>query len=197
VARATIAGVMHLVLFATLFVLSFSQTQTQTQTTPGAAASGGPIADVNGPGQSVARPAPQCPRTTACQYAERTFLPDGYRLQSLQVCGANCATQYWVSSGTDGQQLIALDPLRGGAVLAVARATPPDSHPPVRVVLPNYNQDDAACCPSAFADTTYTWDAGSNALAAGQPILTSASDFPGWDAVRQELMAEGWILAGV
>jgi len=177
-----------LIVFVALFFQSLAQT------TPPASPSGGPIADVSGPGQSVTRPAPQCPRTIACQYDERTFLPDGYRVQSLEVCGANCATQYWVSASTDGQQLLALDPIRGGAVVAVGPAK--DIHPPVRVVLPNYGPNDPACCPSTFADTTYTFDGGTNTLVAGQPVLTPAADFPGWDSVRQQLMSEGWILAG-
>jgi len=67
----------------------------------------------------------------------------------------------------------------------------------VRVVVPSYAANDPACCPSAYADTTYTWDAASNALTAGQPMVTPAAAFPGWDAVRQELMSEGWILADV
>jgi hypothetical protein len=153
--------------------------------------------DVSGPGQAVSMPAPQCPRTIACQYAERNFLPDGYRLQSLQVCGANCTTQYWVSAIDDGRQLIATDPIRGGGVVAVARAPDPGLLPSVRIVLPSYADGDPACCPSGFADTTYTWDRGSNALVPGEPSVTPASDFPGWDAVRQELTATGWQLGGV
>ena len=58
---------------------------------------------------------PLCPKTIACQYAEYSMLPSGYRLQSLAVCGANCTTQYWVSSLSDGQQLLEIDPVRGGA----------------------------------------------------------------------------------
>ncbi len=150
-----------------------------------------------GPGQAVPRPTPICPQTIACTYAERTFLPDGYRLQSLQVCGANCTTQYWVSRSADDQQLLELDPVRGGGVVAVQRTTTDDAHPPVRVVLPAYAPTDPAGCPSSFADTTYTYAPDSETLEAGQPDVTAAADFPGWDAVRQELMAEGWILANV
>jgi hypothetical protein len=182
-----------LVLIAALFMQSLAQTQPQA--TPVPASPSGPIADVNGPGQSVVRPAPQCPRTVSCQYTERTFLPDGYRVQSLLVCGANCATQYWVSTSTDQQQVLALDPVRGGAVIAVGQAS--GGNPPVRVVEPNYLPTDAACCPSGFADTTYTWDDSANTLVAGQAVVTASADFPGWDAVRQELMNEGWALAGV
>jgi hypothetical protein len=155
------------------------------------------LADVAGPGQAVQMPGAQCPRTVACQYAERNLLPDGYRLQSLQVCGANCTTQYWVSARNDGQLLVEIDPVRGGAVVAVGRGSSGETHPPVRVVLPSYTSSDPACCPSAFADTTYSWDASAQALVAGEPAVTAASDFPGWDAVRQELLAEGWLLAGV
>ncbi len=189
----TIPGVMLLVLIAALFMQSLGQTQPPT--TPVPTSPSGSVADVSGPGQSVARPAPQCPRTTSCQYSERTFLPDGYRVQSLEVCGANCTTQYWVSDSTGNQQLLALDPVRGGAVVAVGETK--DNHPPVRVIMPNYAATDAACCPSGFADTTYTWDGPTNSLVAGQPVITASADFPGWDAVRQELMTEGWILAGV
>jgi len=183
-------------LSAALFGLSLSQS-TPVQI-PVQGSSSGAIADVRGPGQAVPQPAPQCPQTVGCQYAERTFLPNGYRFQSLEVCGANCTTQYWVSTSTDDRQLIALDPVRGGGVLAVQRGGPASTaQPPVRVVVPNYAATDAACCPSSYADTTYTWGDASGTLVAGQPVLTPAADFPGWDAVRQELEAEGWILAGV
>jgi hypothetical protein len=185
--------VILLVLIAALLMQSVAQSLPQT--TPVPASPSGPIADVNGPGQSVVRPAPQCPRTTSCQYSERTFLPDGYRVQSLEVCGANCATQYWVSDSANDQQLLALDPVRGGAVVAVGEGK--DSHPPVRVIAPNYTANDPACCPSGFADTTYTWDGPTNTLVAGQPMITASADFPGWDAVRQQLMSDGWALAGV
>src|SRR5215468_12129306 len=107
------------------------------------------LGDPAGPGQAVPMPAPECPRTVACQYAERSFLPDGYRLQSLQVCGANCTTQYWVSAITDGQQLLAVDPVRGGGVVVVERGV---QKPRVRTVLPNYAASDPACCPSGFTD---------------------------------------------
>ncbi len=153
-----------------------------------------PFGDVSGPGQAVLRPAPQCSRTVACQYAERNFLPNGYRLQSLQVCGANCTTQFWVSAIADGSQLLEIAPVRGGGVLAVGRADPNDGHPQVRSVLPNYAPADPACCPSGFVDTTYTWDPNANTLLPAEPIVTPAAEFPGWDAVRQELTNEGWIL---
>src|SRR4051794_25202441 len=84
-----------------------------------ATSAGSALGDPAGPGQPVAMPDPQCASTVACRYAERNLLPDGYRLQSLQVCGANCTTQYWVSARTDGQQLLEIDPVRGGGVLAV------------------------------------------------------------------------------
>src|SRR5438132_9860876 len=154
-----------------------------------------PFADVSGPGQAVAVPAPQCSRTVACQYAERNFLPNGYRFQSLQVCGANCTTQYWVSAMADGNQLLEIDPVRGGGVLAVGRSDVNGDHPPVRSVLPSYAATDPACCPSGFADTTYSWDPSANALLAEEPVVTPAAEFPGWDAVRQELNNAGWIVA--
>src|ERR1051325_3140023 len=93
---------------------------------------GQPIADVSGPGQSVAQPPAQCPHTIACTYTEQNLIPNAYRLQSLEVCGANCTTQYWVSAMADGSPLLAIDPVRGGAIVAVARGT--DSHPQVRTV---------------------------------------------------------------
>jgi hypothetical protein len=132
-----------------------------------------------------------------CRYAEQNFLPTGYRLQSLQVCGANCTTQYWVTSSPDGQQVLEIDPVRSGAVLAVGRATAPGNHPPVRVVMAMYAPADPACCPSAFSDTMYNSDAGGNTLVAGEPAVTPADQFPGFDAARQELTAEGWIVASV
>ena len=160
---------------------------------PGGAA----MADVTGPGQAVAQPAPQCPRTVGCQYAEQSFLPNGYRVQSLQVCGANCTTQFWIGSIPDGQQLLEIDPVRGGAIIAVARASDGQAHPAVRVVMPNYGPQDPACCPSSFTDTTYTWDGGTNTLVAGDATATPADQFPGFDATRQALGAEGWIVAAV
>jgi hypothetical protein len=180
---------MLLILVAALFMQSVGQTQPTPVPAPPSAA----IADVNGPGQSVHQPAPQCPRTISCDYTERTFLPDGYRVQSLQVCGANCTTQYWVSDSTSHQQVLALDPVRGGAVVAVGQAK--DSHPQVRVIEPNYTASDAACCPSGFSDTTYTWDGSTNTLVAGQPTIIAAADFSGWDATRQQLQADGWAIA--
>jgi hypothetical protein len=191
----TISRVLLVLLFAALFGLSLSQTPPVQ--IPAQGPTGGAIANVSGPGQSVAQPPPQCPRTVACQYSERTFLPDGYRVQSLEVCGANCTTQYWVSTSADDRQLIALGPVRGGGVLAVGRASPGAGQPPVRVVVPNYAANDPACCPSSYADTTYTWDAASNTLVPGQPVLTPAASFSGWDAVRQQLQAEGFSVAEV
>ena len=164
----------------------------------GADAQSTALGDPGGPGQVVARPAAECPRTIACQYAERTFLPDGYRIQSLQVCGANCTTRYWVSTSTDDQQILALDPVRGGAVIAVRPSMPTTSaHPEVRVVGASYGSGDPACCPSSYTDTTYIWDDASGVLVSGSPQMTSAADFPGWDQVRQELQVEGWQLSGV
>jgi hypothetical protein len=161
----------------------------------GADQQGGPIADVSGPGQAVPAPAPQCPRTIACQYAEQNMLAGSYRLQSLQICGANCTTQYWIASIADGSQLLEIDPARGGAILAVTRAS--GGHPQIRVVKAMYEPSDPACCPSGFSDTTYSWDASSNTLLAGEPVVTPADQFPGYDATRQELAAEGWLVAHV
>ena len=159
-------------------------------------ADGAPIADVSGPGQAVSMPPPQCPRTVACRYAERNLLPSGYRVQSLEVCGANCTTQYWISAMADGAQLLEIDPLRGGGMLAIARTDAGASgadHPQARAVLPSYAAGDPACCPSGFADTTYTWDPSSDTLIAAEPVVTPAAEFPGWAAVRQELLNEGWV----
>jgi hypothetical protein len=181
-----------LVVFAAMLGLSLSQTppvQVPAPTSPS-----GAIADVSGPGQAVARPAAQCPRAVACNYSERTFLPNGYRVQSLEVCGANCATQYWVSASADNRQLLELDPVRAGAIIAVGSSQPGETHPQVRVVMARYAANDPACCPSGYADTTYTFDAAGNRLVAGQPTLTPSADFQGWDAVRQELIAEGFTL---
>jgi hypothetical protein len=153
------------------------------------------IADVPGPGQAVPQPASQCPQAVSCQYAELSVLPTDYRFQSLQVCGANCTSQYWIASTSDGRGLLALDPVRGGAVVAVQRAS--EDHPPVRVVQAMYAPTDPGCCPSAFADTTYTWDAGSGTLVAGEPVVTPADQFAGYEATRDELLAEGWIVAAI
>jgi hypothetical protein len=169
----------------------------------GPGAGGMPLADVPGPGQAVPMPAAQCPQTTACQYAERTLLPDGYRLQALEVCGANCSTQYWVSDSVTGQPLISTDAIRGGGLVAIAAtaapgATPPDqaalaeNHPSVRTVLPSFVAGDAACCPSAYVDTTYVWDAGRRTLVAAEPTIVPAAEFGGWDAAREQLTRDGF-----
>ncbi|MBV9172363.1 MAG: hypothetical protein JOZ81_19995 [Chloroflexi bacterium] len=157
---------------------------------------GSAFGNVSGPGQAVPQPAAQCPQTLACTYAEHNFLPAGYRVQSLQVCGANCTTQYWVASLADGHQLLQIDPVRGGGILAVM---PPTNagQPSLRVVMAMYAPSDPACCPSAFSDTTYVWDAASSSLAAGEPVLTPADQFPGYDATRQELASEGWIVTNI
>ena len=153
------------------------------------------IADVPGPGQSVPQPASQCPQAISCQYAEISVLPTDYRFQALQVCGANCTSQYWIASASDGHGLLALDPVRGGAVVAVQRAS--DDHPAVRVVMAMYAPTDPGCCPSAFSDTTYTWDPDATSLVAANQTLTPADQFAGYEATRDELSAEGWIVVGV
>jgi hypothetical protein len=151
------------------------------------------LGDPAGPGQAVPAPPAQCPRTFACQYAERNYLPDGYRFQALRVCGANCTTQYWASSIPDGQSLLAIDPVRGGGIVAVGQAaSPQDPHPPVRTFLPAYAPEDAACCPSQYEDITYAWDPASNALVAGSPTVVPATEFEGWDATRARLESEGF-----
>jgi hypothetical protein len=118
----------------------------------------------------------------------------GYRFQSLQVCGANCTTQYWVASIADGGQLMEIDPVRGGAILAVNRT---GAHPSVRVVMPTWGPNDPACCPTSFTDTTFAWDSGSGTLVAGDTQSTPADQFPGFDAARQELGNEGWLVANI
>ena len=159
------------------------------------ALSAGPVfaqlGDPSGPGQPVPLPAAQCPRTVGCQYAERNYLPDGYRFQMLQICGANCTSQYWVTNIPDGQALLTIEPVRGGGIVAVGPGSGPDDmHPPVRTVLPDYAPSDPACCPSQYRDTTYTWDAASGALVAGDPTVVPAPEFAGWDNVRANLESE-------
>jgi len=170
----------------------------EPRTTPGATPerpaantpAGAPIADVSGPGQSVSMPAAQCPRTLACRYGERAYhvgdADGGYRVQALTVCGANCTTQYWVSSLADGSQLVATDPVRGGGLVTIGQA---DEHPPVRTVLPHYGPADPACCPSGLDDTTYTWDSASGTLVPGDPAMIPSADR---DTVRQQLKDEGF-----
>ena len=148
------------------------------------------LGDPEGPGQSVAAPPPQCSRTVACTYSERNSLgPNpGYRFQALQVCGANCTTQYWVSNAADGRVLLSMEPVRGGGVVAEGRgAGPDDARPPIRVVVPDYAPSDAMCCPSNFREVTYTWDAAQNTLVAGAPTLIPAASFPGWEGIRSAL----------
>ncbi|HZS01739.1 MAG TPA: hypothetical protein VFE37_23680 [Chloroflexota bacterium] len=153
------------------------------------------LGDPSGPGQSVPAPPPQCPQTVACTYSEHNSLgPNGgYRFQMLNVCGANCSTQYWVSDAASGKMLLALDPVRGGGIVAVGRSTSEtDTHPPVRVVVPDYGPNDPACCPSNYRDTTYTWDAGTSSLVAGTPRLVPTEGGPGWEGLREQLRADGF-----
>jgi hypothetical protein len=148
----------------------------------------------SGPGQAVAQPPAQCPDTISCTYSERNFPPDGYRLQRLDVCGANCTSQYWVSTIPDGAQVLEIDPVRGGGVIAVAQSTGQDPHPAVRTVMPDPQSGDPACCPSQYADTTYTWDDGSASLVPGTPAVIPAADFGGWDDVRAALQSDKYVV---
>jgi hypothetical protein len=151
------------------------------------------VGDPSGPGQAVPMPPVQCPQVLGCTYGERNYPPDGYRVQVLQVCGANCTNQYWVSSMSDGQLLLAIEPVRGGGIVAICQgADPQDMHPPIRTVLPNYAEQDPACCPSEYVDTTYTWDPASATLVAGDPTVVPAAEFGGWDSVRAGLESEGF-----
>lgn len=155
------------------------------------------MAEVSGPGQPIAQPTAECPETPGCQYAEQNFLPNVYRFQSFQVCGANCTTQYWVSTIQTGDQLLEIDPLREGAVLAVGSSTPANNRPPVRVVMPEFAAADPACCPSAYTDTTYAWDAATSSLVPGAVTTIPAEEFPGWDVIREQLTSSGWIVTNV
>jgi hypothetical protein len=151
------------------------------------------LGDPGGPGQAVPAPPPQCSRTVACSYSEHNTLgPNGgYRFQMLNVCGANCTTQYWVSDMGTGKLLLTIDPVRGGGLLTMGRmANDQDIHPPVRVVVPNYGPNDPACCPSGFRDTTYTWDAVSDSLVAGAPNVVPAQGGPGLEGLQQQLRAD-------
>jgi hypothetical protein len=150
------------------------------------------IADVPGPGQPVTKPPLQCPQTIACTYEERGQMSAGYRFQALTVCGANCTTQYWVSSSTDGKTLIEIPPTRGGGLIAVARGADGGGPPAVRTVLPGYGPNDPACCPSSYVDTTYTWDAGQGTLVSGEPVSTPTGDGDGWPAAHERLVQDGF-----
>jgi hypothetical protein len=164
-------------------------TPTSAATTPAEPA----IGEVSGPGQAARMPAALCPRTVACRFAEFSDPRDGYRVQALEICGANCTTQYWMSTVTDGQQILEIDPVRGGGLLTVKQAAPGETHPAVRTVLPIYAPNDAACCPSAFADTTYTWDTVTGTLVAGEPSMIPSGGFVGWDAMRVALANDGFV----
>jgi len=156
---------------------------------------GAQLGDPGGPGQAVPAPPAQCPRTIACSYSERNTLGSngGYRFQSLNVCGANCTTQYWVSDVATGKLLLTIDPVRGGGILATGRqANDEDVHPPVRVVVPDYGPNDPACCPSGFRDTTYTWDAASASLVAGPPNMVPTQGGPGLEGLQQQMRDEGF-----
>jgi hypothetical protein len=157
-----------------------------------AAPVGAQIADVPGPGQPVTQPPLQCPQTIACTYEERGQLPAGYRFQALTVCGANCTTQYWVSTSADGKVLIEIPPTRGGGLIAVARAADGGGPPAVRTVLPGYGPNDPACCPSSYVETTYTWDDGQGTLVAGEPVSTPTGDGDAWPAAHERLVQDGF-----
>jgi len=151
------------------------------------------LGNPDGPGQAVAAPSAQCPRTIACTYAEHNTLgPDeSYRFQMLSVCGANCTTQYWISAIADGKALVEIPPVRGGGMIAVARGG--DGGPPaIRTVLPGYGPNDPACCPSSYVEMTYTWDAGQGTLVASEPIGTPTGDGDGWAAAHEKLVQEGF-----
>jgi hypothetical protein len=153
------------------------------------------IANVPGPGEPVPQPAAQCPQTVSCTYDERTLTPAGYRFQSLTVCGANCTTQYWISSVADGKALIEVKPVRGGGMIAVARENDGAGRPAVRTVLPNYGASDPACCPSSWVDTTYNWDAAKGVLVPEEPVTTpiQADDEIDWVDAHDMLMQDGFI----
>ena len=150
------------------------------------------IGDVSGPGQPVSRPASQCPQTIACTYDERSLMTAGYRFQSLTICGANCTTQYWVSTLADGRLLVETAPVRGGGVIAVARTADGGGPPAVRTVLPGYGPSDPACCPSSYVETTYAWDAGQGTLVAGESLSTPTGDSDGWGAAHDRMMQDGF-----
>ena len=109
------------------------------------------------------------------------------------VCGANCTTQYWVSSIADGRLLVEVPPVRGGGLIAVSRANEADGPPAVRTFLPSYGSADPACCPSAYLDTTYSWDASKNALVPGEPITLPADDESAWEEAHDRLLKEGFV----
>jgi hypothetical protein len=153
------------------------------------------IGNVPGPGQPVARPAAQCPQTMSCTYDERTLTPAGYRFQSLTVCGADCTTQYWISSVADNKQLIEVTPTRGGGMIAVSLESDAEGKPAVRTVLPNYAGSDPACCPSSYVDTTYSWSAAQGTLVAGEPVTTPMrpDDQVDWVDAHDMLIKDGFI----
>jgi hypothetical protein len=156
---------------------------------------GAQLGDPGGPGQAVPAPPAQCPHTVACTYSEHNALGSsgGYRFQMLNVCGANCTTQYWVSDVGTGKLLLTIDPVRGGGILAVGRAAnEQDAHPPVRVIVPDYGPSDPACCPSGFRDTTYTWDAAGISLVAGTPNVVPTQGGPGLEGLKEQLRTDGF-----
>jgi hypothetical protein len=179
---ACLSRLRHVALAAAAIALSASVASAQ-------------LGDPTGPGQSVPQPPAQCPRTIACSYSEHNALGQngGYRFQMLNVCGANCTTQYWVSDMVSGKSLLTIDPVRGGGIVAVGRATSDqDVHPSVRVVVPDYGPNDPACCPTNYRDTTYTWDAAGGALVADQPRLVPTQSVEGWQGLREQLRGDGF-----
>jgi hypothetical protein len=174
-------------------ILSTLVLGTMLALSPFAAPASAQVGDVSGPGQPVPRPASLCPQTVGCTYDERTLEPAGYRFQSLTVCGANCTTQYWVSTVADGKLLMEVAPVRGGGMIAVARTNEADGRPAVRTVMPGYAPSDAACCPSSYVDTTYTWDPARGILVPGEPIATQMEESDEWSEAHDRLMKEGFV----
>ena len=159
---------------------------------------GAQLGDPSGPGQAVPAPPAQCPQTISCSYSERNALgpAGGYRFQMLNVCGANCTTQYWVSDMATSKPLLTVDPVRGGGIVAFERpSNDREVHSRVRVVVPDYGPNDPACCPTNYRDTTYTWNAATSSLVAGQPRLIPTQSVAGWDAMQEQLRGEGFFNA--
>jgi hypothetical protein len=147
-----------------------------------------------GPGQVAPQPQALCPGTVSCTFAERNFLPDGYRVQRLDVCGANCTSQYWISNRSDGAMLLEVDPVRGGGIVAVGRASSSVPHPAVRTILPDPQPGEPACCHSQYSDTTYAWDNATGTLVVDTQATIPAADFGGWESVSSALQAEQFIV---
>ena len=161
---------------------------------PASSAATPPAVGPAGPAMAVPRPAVQCPQTAACTYQERSDASTNYLFQALEVCGADCSTQFWVSDLASDQDLLDVPPIAGGGIVAVSRARLASTdRAQVRTVLPQFSPSDPTCCPSSYIDVTYGWDASGQTLVPAATVTIASANFNSWVAQRSRLQADGFV----